>query len=111
MPNTDFILDISKQAPTVGILVYLVFYLVRNLRDQQRLMIRNLEGREEKTANMLKEIGAECHQHSIATDAKYASVVSENSKITAHAVVVMQDTIKLLADLRVDLAVEKSHKK
>ena len=82
LKEIDLISELIHQAPALAILAYLVFYLVRTLSRQQKLLIEQLKDSNEQSNK----------------------IVSKNSEVIGSATIVMDNCSSSLDELKLELA-------
>ena len=82
MKEIDPISELIHQAPALAILAYLVFYLVRTMSKQQKLLLDQLKDSNDQSNK----------------------IVSKNSEVIGSATIVMENCSTSLDELKLELA-------
>ena len=82
MKEIDLISELIHQAPALAILAYLVFYLVRTLSRQQKILLDQLKDSNDQSNK----------------------IVSKNSEVIGSATIVMDNCSSSLDELKLELA-------
>jgi len=77
----NLLLEVAKQAPALAILSFLVFYLVKTLSRQQKILLDQLQVTKEESSH----------------------IIQKNSQVIGSATTVMEDTRNSLDELKLEL--------